>query len=289
MSNPIVELLDTLKQEGMTDISNEIEEALKLITLTVEDVLPQVDKKIKEYTEKGEYENIQPLLEIPQKVKVCSNYINHMLEEPSASELSNKVSKALNSVALDETQLERHLLSHNATFTKPHHFELAGKRYDLPKQKWRSFIYCLFDLMYAKNSARFEQFRKGVVAKGSSECTFSDIPINKGYRISGSNIYVLFSGSANSACMYAQALLETYDIDPKQLVVYWQTSKTNEDTAYGEIQIGSRVFHSRLGEGEVQNIVSGSNGDIATIKFEDRTTDIVLNDGKSEYLTLVEE
>ena len=287
MSNPIVELLETLKQEEMTDISNDIEEALKLIIVTVDDVIPQVKKKICEYAEKGDYEKVKALSDIPPKVELCSNYINRMLDELPEAELSNKVSKALNSVALDETQLERHFLTHKATYTKPHHFELAGKRYDLPKQKWRSFIYCLFDIMYVRNTSRFEQFKKGVMTKGNSNCTFSDIPIDNGHRISNSNIYVLFLGSANDACMYAQALLETYDIDIKQLVVYWQASKSNEDVDY-DIQIGSRVYHNRLGEGIVQNITSGSKGDVASIKFGDHNADILLTDGKSEYLTLVE-
>ena len=80
MSNPIVELLETLKQEGMTNISNDIEEALKLMVMTVDDVIPQVNKKIMEYIEKGDYKKVNSLSNIPSKVKLCSNYINRMLK-----------------------------------------------------------------------------------------------------------------------------------------------------------------------------------------------------------------
>lgn len=289
MSNPIVELLETLKQEGMTNISNDIEEALKLMVMTVDDVIPQVNKKIMEYIEKGDYKKVNSLSNIPSKVKLCSNYINRMLKEVPEETTSNKGLKALNSVTLDETQLERHFLSDVASHTKPHHFELMGKRYELQRQNWRHFIYNLFDLMYTKNSAIFEEFKKGVVAQGNSVCVFSDMPFGKGkgHYILGSNSYMYFSGDANKACTYARAILNAYNIDIKELVVYWRTLQPNENSDYG-IQIGSCVYHNRLGEGIVQNITSGSKGDVASIKFGDHNADILLTDGKSDYLTLVE-
>ena len=221
MNNPIHDFLTLLQTTGLSAVDEKIRDGLNAAVKAFDAVPSGVQEAVVDLMSRGEYDKAQSVLAIPAEADKCKVYIRRVLTGNVYVYDEPPVPASTVPEPIDDPSIERHALSHSNQYTKPHHFEIEGKRYDLLKQTWVYFFYTLCDVLYARDPDLFDKFANSVPSGKVSYFHVYNEPNKLAHKVFGSDDkYVSFQGDAESVRRYAQLLLSVYGLEDKT-VIYW--------------------------------------------------------------------
>jgi len=187
-----------------------------------------VDNKFDELTKLGEY--CKGIQEMKKQLLDCSSAICLLSDEkilppkPDPENIRYLPNGYIDyaSYAVDSTI--KHTLDEDFVHSRVSAFEFSGVKHNVTT--WQEILLKLSEILYAIDSEKMKSFVKDPEMQGSRNAYFSYFvsydnmgkPRNK--KISGTDLYVFTSQSANSIVSLIKKIIKQYDISPKEITVF---------------------------------------------------------------------